>query len=291
MITAMNLRHITRFTYEFTNFQGWRVAISRQGTTLARYFSDKQFGSPEQARDRAIAFRDMVLDEINREPEKTRDILYKYRICARKTDPATAPLLPQTPELQPDSGAIAGTTLNMVENLRKLFQFLQLDTPGMLKLALYLLTLDTATAMPQAKPLSSTVRDGEKTVEMEKVVSAGNLQQLIDLLENRTIGQLPDNAALAEAAPPPQVPAEEIRARESTAGLHNTSPPNTTEQNLGSSRSSATSPSRQKRTASQKSSLHSTFADFGTAPNIAHHKPAQIDKRLEYAVRRATDAI
>ena len=159
----MNLRHITRFTYEFTNFQGWRVAISRQGTTLARYFSDKQFGSPEQAMDRAIAFRDMVLDELHREPEKTRDILYKYRICARKTDSATAPLLPQTPELQPDSSAASVSTLHMVENLRKLFQFLQLDTPGVLKLALYMLTLDTATAMPLAKPLSTAIHADAKT--------------------------------------------------------------------------------------------------------------------------------
>ena len=50
----MNLRHITRFTYTFTNFQGWRVAISRQGTTMARYFSDKQYGSEEEAREEAM---------------------------------------------------------------------------------------------------------------------------------------------------------------------------------------------------------------------------------------------
>ena len=58
----MNLRHITRFTYTYTNFQGWRVAINRQGTNLARYFSDKQYGSEDAARDEAIRFRDMLLD-------------------------------------------------------------------------------------------------------------------------------------------------------------------------------------------------------------------------------------
>lgn len=291
MITAMNLRHITRFTYEFTNFQGWRVAISRQGTTLARYFSDKQFGSPEQAMDRAIAFRDMVLEELHREPEKTRDILYKYRICARKTDSATAPLLPQPPELQPDSSAASVSTLHMVENLRKLFQFLQLDTPGVLKLALYMLTLDTATAMPLAKPLFTAIHADAKTEEIEKAVSAVNLQQLIDLLENGAIQQQPSRAVMTEGAPPPPAPAEEVRARESANSLHNTSPPDMAEQNHGSPRSITPSPSRQKRTTPQKSSLHSSFADSGTAQSIDHHKPTPIDKRLEYAARRSTDAI
>ena len=61
----MNLRHITRFTYTYTNFQGWRVAINRQGTILARYFSDKQYGSEIAARDEDIRFRDMLMDEIN----------------------------------------------------------------------------------------------------------------------------------------------------------------------------------------------------------------------------------
>ena len=73
----MNLRHITRFTYTYTNFQGWRVAINRQGTALARYFSDKQFGSEDAARDEAIRFRDMLLDEINQNPLRTREILDK----------------------------------------------------------------------------------------------------------------------------------------------------------------------------------------------------------------------
>ena len=66
----MNLRHITRFTYKFTNFQGWRVAIRRQGYTLTRYFSDRQYENEETAYEEAVQFRDMVLAELAANPGK-----------------------------------------------------------------------------------------------------------------------------------------------------------------------------------------------------------------------------
>jgi len=42
-------RNLTRFTYETTAFQGWRLCISRAGSTFMRYFSDKQCGGPRKA--------------------------------------------------------------------------------------------------------------------------------------------------------------------------------------------------------------------------------------------------
>jgi hypothetical protein len=42
-------RNLTRFTYETTAFQGWRLNISRGGATFMRYFSDKQCGGPRKA--------------------------------------------------------------------------------------------------------------------------------------------------------------------------------------------------------------------------------------------------
>ena len=42
-------RNLTRFTYETTAFQGWRLCISRGGTTFTRYFSDRQHGGPRKA--------------------------------------------------------------------------------------------------------------------------------------------------------------------------------------------------------------------------------------------------
>lgn len=38
-------RNLTRFTYENAAFQGWRLCVSRAGTTFTKYFPDKKFGS------------------------------------------------------------------------------------------------------------------------------------------------------------------------------------------------------------------------------------------------------
>lgn len=37
-------KNLTRFTYESAAFEGWRLCISRAGTTFTRYFPDKKFG-------------------------------------------------------------------------------------------------------------------------------------------------------------------------------------------------------------------------------------------------------
>ena len=42
-------RNLTRFTYETTAFQGWRLCIARGGKTFMRYFSDKQCGGERKA--------------------------------------------------------------------------------------------------------------------------------------------------------------------------------------------------------------------------------------------------
>ncbi len=42
-------RNLTRFTYETTAFQGWRLCFSRAGTTFTKYFSDKKYGSPKKS--------------------------------------------------------------------------------------------------------------------------------------------------------------------------------------------------------------------------------------------------
>tara|TARA_B100000927_G_scaffold147552_1_gene119065 strand:- start:2346 stop:2606 length:261 start_codon:yes stop_codon:yes gene_type:complete len=42
-------RNLTRFTYETTAFQGWRLCLSRAGTTFTKYYSDKKYGSSKQS--------------------------------------------------------------------------------------------------------------------------------------------------------------------------------------------------------------------------------------------------
>ncbi len=46
-------KNLTRFTYENAAFEGWRLCISRFGTTFTKYFSDKQFGGPRKSLEAA----------------------------------------------------------------------------------------------------------------------------------------------------------------------------------------------------------------------------------------------
>lgn len=57
----MKNKNITRYTYENTDFQGWRVSIQRCGRIITRYFSDLQYGSEEDSREAAVEYRDAVL--------------------------------------------------------------------------------------------------------------------------------------------------------------------------------------------------------------------------------------
>lgn len=53
-ITPPKSKNITRFTYENTAFQGWRLCISRAGKTFVKYFSDKRYGGMEESRKAAL---------------------------------------------------------------------------------------------------------------------------------------------------------------------------------------------------------------------------------------------
>jgi hypothetical protein len=41
--------NLTRFTYETTAFEGWRLCLSRGGKTFSKYYSDKRYGGPRKA--------------------------------------------------------------------------------------------------------------------------------------------------------------------------------------------------------------------------------------------------
>jgi len=43
-INMKSKKNLTRFTYENAAFEGWRLCISRGGTTFTKYFPDKKFG-------------------------------------------------------------------------------------------------------------------------------------------------------------------------------------------------------------------------------------------------------
>jgi hypothetical protein len=42
-------RNLTRFTYESAAFEGWRLCISRAGTTFTKYYPDKKFGGGKKS--------------------------------------------------------------------------------------------------------------------------------------------------------------------------------------------------------------------------------------------------
>ncbi len=60
----MKNKNITRYTYESTDFLGWRVSIQRCGRIITRYFSDLQYGSEEESYRHAVDYRDSVLSQM-----------------------------------------------------------------------------------------------------------------------------------------------------------------------------------------------------------------------------------
>ena len=42
-------KNLTRFTYDTTAFQGWRLNLERSGAKFTKYFSDKQYGGPRKS--------------------------------------------------------------------------------------------------------------------------------------------------------------------------------------------------------------------------------------------------
>jgi len=62
-------RNLTRFTYENSAFEGWRLCISRAGTTFTRYFPDRKLGGARKslkAAETTLAEVKTVLDGARR---------------------------------------------------------------------------------------------------------------------------------------------------------------------------------------------------------------------------------
>ena len=63
-------KNLTRFTYETTAFQGWRLCLSKTGTTFTKYFSDKKYGGERKA----LKAADGALNELKDLLEKSRKV-------------------------------------------------------------------------------------------------------------------------------------------------------------------------------------------------------------------------
>ena len=44
-----SIKNLTRFTYETSAFQGWRLSVSRKGENFTKYFSDRKYGDEKQS--------------------------------------------------------------------------------------------------------------------------------------------------------------------------------------------------------------------------------------------------
>lgn len=73
----MKTKNLTRYTYENTDFQGWRVSIQRCGRIITRYFSDLQYGSEEKSRSAAIEYRDRIFANMNANRDNLPDYMDK----------------------------------------------------------------------------------------------------------------------------------------------------------------------------------------------------------------------
>ena len=60
--TAMkSKKNLTRFDYDKAAFEGWRLCLSKTGTTFTRYFPDKKFGGSAK---KALAAAEKTLAEL-----------------------------------------------------------------------------------------------------------------------------------------------------------------------------------------------------------------------------------
>lgn len=90
MVPVMShIRNITRFTYEFTSFQGWRVTLCRRQYHFTRYFSDRQYGGEEQALSAALKVRDKLLRHLRQFPD---DPLQAFDLCRGELEESCYPV-------------------------------------------------------------------------------------------------------------------------------------------------------------------------------------------------------
>ncbi len=73
------MKYLYRFTKQDTNFEGWRLAMIRQGNKYVRYFSALEYGGMEQAEAAAREIRSALLADLEAHPENVLDIFAHYR--------------------------------------------------------------------------------------------------------------------------------------------------------------------------------------------------------------------
>ncbi len=65
-----SLKNIMRFDYPETGYKGWRLSVTRAGTDLVKYFSDREYGSSKRAFQAAEKARTSVHRMLKNIPER-----------------------------------------------------------------------------------------------------------------------------------------------------------------------------------------------------------------------------
>ena len=81
----MTQRNITRYTYETTSFQGWRLSICRRWNQFTKYFSDRQYGSEEAALQAALEMRERIYAALKETPDDPRGVFERFQNGIRPT--------------------------------------------------------------------------------------------------------------------------------------------------------------------------------------------------------------
>ncbi len=75
----MTQRNITRYTYETTSFQGWRLSICRKWNQFTKYFSDRQYGTEEAALQAALEMREQIYAALRQTPDNPRAVFERFK--------------------------------------------------------------------------------------------------------------------------------------------------------------------------------------------------------------------
>ena len=84
----MPCKNITRYTYETTAFQGYRLAICKNKRLFTRYFSDSQYGGADAALQEAMRVRDNIFTLFEQGNLTVSQIFAKYTVRSRRQSAA-----------------------------------------------------------------------------------------------------------------------------------------------------------------------------------------------------------
>ena len=73
-----HLKNITRFTYDNSGFQGWRLSICRNHVHYTRYFSDREHGGEQGALAAALGEREKIYERMEELPTDSKRVLEEF---------------------------------------------------------------------------------------------------------------------------------------------------------------------------------------------------------------------